>query len=166
MSSTQVASEHRAAARWAGRWLAVGLLAASALALAACGSAPAPELAPPAKIVPVAGSDIPRLELTHDAVRRLGIQTQPVAAAAPGTVSSTPGVTEVIPYPAVVYDTDGSTWAYVEIAAGTYLRRPITVTMIRGDVALLAAGPPVGAQVVIVGTAELLGTEYDISGEE
>jgi hypothetical protein len=161
MSSKHVAAKHLAARR-----LAAGLLAAGALALAACGSAPAPEPAPPAKVVPVAGSSIPRLELTPGAVQRLGIQTQPVTAAAPGTASSTPGVTEVIPYAAVVYDTDGSSWTYVAIAAGTYVRRPITVTMIRGDVALLSAGPPVGAQVVIVGSAELLGTEYNISGEE
>jgi hypothetical protein len=46
------------------------------------------------------------------------------------------------------------------------VRRPITVTVIRGDVALLSTGPPVGARVVTVGTAELLGTEYNISGEE
>jgi hypothetical protein len=142
-------------------WPAAGLLAAVVLPLAACGTAPAPELAPPAKIVPVTGSNIPRLELTPSAVHRLGIQTQPVIAAAPGT-----GATEVIPYPAVVYDTDGSSWAYVAVSPGTYVRRPITVTVIRGDVALLSAGPPVGARIVTVGTAELLGTEYNISGEE
>lgn len=139
-----------------------GLLAASALALAACGTAPAPEPRSPATVVPVRGSEIPRLELAPSAVQRLGIQTQPVTAAAPGTA----GATEVIPYPAVVYDTDGSSWTYVAIGAGTYVRRPITVTAIRGDAALLSAGPPVGARVVTVGTAELLGTEYDISGEE
>jgi hypothetical protein len=155
MSSKHGASRHRAA-----RWLAAGSLAACALA--ACGTEPAPELAPPAQVVPVAGSNIPRLELTPGAVQRLGIQTQPVAAAAPGAA----GATEVIPYPAVVYDTDGSSWTYVEIAAGTFVRQPITVTVIHGDVALLAAGPPVGAQVVTVGSAELLGTEYNISGEE
>lgn len=158
MSSTHEAPKHRAV----GRWLAAGCLAASALALAACGTAPAPELASPAKVVQVAGSSIPRLELTHGAVQRLGIQTRPVAAAAPGTA----GATKVIPYAAVVYDTDGSSWTYVEIAADTYVRQPITVTVIGGDVALLSAGPPVGAQVVAVGTAELLGTEYDISGEQ
>jgi hypothetical protein len=163
MSSMQGASTHRAAAgRPAGRWIAGGLLAASALALAACGTEPAPELSSPARVVPVAGSSIPRLELTPGAVQRLGIQTRPVAAAAPGTA----GATEVIPYPAVVYDTDGSSWTYVNIAADTYLRRPITVTAIRGDVALLSAGPPVGARVVTVGSAELLGTEYNISGEQ
>ena len=156
-------SNHRASRRRAvGRWLAAGSLAASALALAACGTAPAPELASPAQVVPVAGSSIPRLELTHDAVQRLGIQTRPVAAAAPGAA----GATKVIPYPAVVYDTDGSSWTYVEIAADTYVRQPITVTVIRGGAALMSAGPSVGAQVVTVGSAELLGTEYNISGEE
>jgi len=143
-------------------WPAAGLLTAAALALAACSTAPAPDLAPPATVVPVKGSDIPRLVLAPSAVQRLGIQTQPVTAAAPGTA----GVTEVIPYPAVVYDTDGSSWAYVALTPDTYVRRPITVTVIRGDVALLSTGPPVGARVVTVGTAELLGTEYDISGEQ
>ena len=158
MSSPHVASKHPAV----GRWLAAICLAASALALAACSTAPAPELASPAQVVPVAGSNIPRLELTHRAVQRLGIQTRPVTAAAPGAA----GATKVIPYAAVVYDTDGSSWTYVEIAADTYVRRPITVTVIRGDVALMSAGPPVGAQVVTVGSPELLGTEYNISGEE
>jgi len=157
MSSAHVASKHRA-----GRWLAAACLAASALALAACGAAPAPELTAPAQVVPVAGSSVPRLVLTPAAVQRLGIQTQPVAAAAPGTADAT----EVIPYAAVVYDTDGSSWTYVQTAADTYVRQRITVTVIRGDVALLSAGPPVGAQVVTVGSAELLGTEYNISGEE
>ena len=143
-------------------WPAAGLLTAAALALAACSTAPAPDLAPPATVVPVKGSDIPRLVLASSAVQRLGIQTQPVTAAAPGTA----GATEVIPYPAIVYDTDGSSWAYVALTPDTYVRRPITVTVIRGDVALLSTGPPVGAQVVTVGTAELLGTEYNISGEE
>jgi hypothetical protein len=129
------------------------------VALAACAAGPAPGLPPPAQVVPVPGSNIPRLELTPGAVQRLGIQTRPVA---PGTA----GAAEVIPYPAVVYDTDGSSWTYVNIAADTYVRQPITVTAIRGDVALLSAGPPVGAQVVTVGSAELLGTEYNISGEE
>jgi hypothetical protein len=72
----------------------------------------------------------------------------------------------VIPYSAVVYDTDGSTWAYVNTAAKTYERKPITVTEIDGTTALLSAGPAVGTAVVTVGAAELLGTEYDISGEE
>jgi hypothetical protein len=139
---------------------AASLLAGAALILSACGTA-APAGAPPATIIPVAGSQIPRLQLTGAAVQRLGIATQPVLAAAAGT-----GAREVIPYPAVVYDTDGSTWTFVNTAARTYVRQPVTITTISGNVALLSAGPPVGARVVTVGSAELLGTEYNISGEE
>src|SRR5690242_5677897 len=110
MFSTYVASEHHAAARWpAGRALAGRLLVAGA-------TGPAPELPAPARVIPVAGSSIPRLELTPGAVQRLGIQTRPVAAAAPGTA----GATEIIPYPAVVYGTDGSSWTYVNIRVDTY----------------------------------------------
>jgi hypothetical protein len=139
------------------------LLAGAALVLTACGTGATAD-APPARIVPVAGSQIPRLQLTSGAVQRLGIATQPVrtAAAAPART----GVREVIPYSAVVYDTDGSTWTYVNTAVRTYRREPITVNAVSGEVALLSAGPPVGARVVTVGSAELLGTEYNISGEE
>jgi hypothetical protein len=84
---------------------------------------------------------------------------------APGTAGGT-DVREVVPYSAVVYDTDGSTWTYVNTAARTYVRQPITIVAIRDDIAQLSAGPPVGAPVVTVGAAELLGTEYNISGEE
>jgi hypothetical protein len=66
----------------------------------------------------------------------------------------------------VVYDTDGSTWTYVNTAARTYERKPITVTEIDGAAALLSDGPAAGTPVVTVGGAELLGTEYNISGEE
>jgi len=125
-----------------------GLLAGAALVLSACDTATTAD-APPAAIIPVAGSQIPRLQLTSAAVQRLGIATQPVSAA-PSAVAGT-GAREVIPYPAVVYDTDGSTWTFVNTAARTYVRQP---------------GPPAGARVVTVGSAELLGTEYNISGEE
>ena len=66
----------------------------------------------------------------------------------------------------MVYDTDGSTWTYVNTAARTYERKPVTVTDIEGAVAPLSAGPAAGTPVVTVGAAELLGTEYNISGEE
>jgi hypothetical protein len=138
-----------------------GLVIGAAAILAGCAAA-APAEAPPALIMPVAGSQIPRLQLTEHAIQRLGLETQPVEP------SPTTGQTasEVIPYSAVVYDTDGSTWTYVNTAARTYRRAPVTVTGIDGSTALLSTGPPVGTEVVTVGAAELLGTEYNISGEE
>jgi hypothetical protein len=139
-----------------------GLAIGAAAILAGCSSA-APAEPPPAQIVPVPGSSIPKLQLTEHAVQRLGIVTQPVRDETTAGHRAGP---EVIPYSAVVYDTDGSTWTYVNIAARTYERKPITVAGIDGDVAQLSAGPPAGSQVVTVGAAELLGTEYNISGEE
>jgi hypothetical protein len=138
-----------------------GLLAGAAVILAGCGTATPAEQAPPAIVKPIAGSQVQQLQLTGRAVQRLGIVTQPVRQAA-----GVAGAREVIPYSAVVYDTDGSTWTYVNTAARTYVREPVTVTAIQDQVALLSAGPPVGTAVVTVGAAELLGTEYNISGEE
>ena len=138
-----------------------GLVIGAAAILAGCATA-TPELAPPALIKPVAGSQIPQLQLTGRAVQRLGIVTQPVRQ----TTTAGQPAHAAIPYSAVVYDTDGSTWTYVNTAASTYERKPITVTEIDGDMARLSAGPPAGTAVVTVGAAELLGTEYNISGEE
>lgn len=138
-----------------------GLVIGAAAILAGCAAA-TPAETPPAVIKPVAGSQIPQLELTQRAVQRLGIVTQPVQPSATAGQQDR----EVIPYSAVVYDHDGSTWTYVNTATDTYRRKPVTVTEIDGAVALLSAGPPAGTQVVTVGAAELLGTEYNISGEE
>ena len=138
-----------------------GLVIGAAAILAGCATA-APAETPPALIKPVAGSQIPQLQLTERAVQRLGVVTQPVRQ----TATAGHAAREIIPYSAVVYDTDGSTWTYVNTAARTYERKPITVTEIDGDVAQLSAGPVAGTPVVTVGAAELLGTEYDISGEE
>ena len=138
-----------------------GLVISTAAILAGCGTAtPAETL--PAVIKPVAGSQIPQLQLTERAVQRLGLATQPVRQA---TTAGQP-THEAIPYSAVVYDSDGSTWTYVNTAVRTYERKPITVTEIDGETALLSTGPAVGAEVVTAGAAELLGTEYNISGEE
>jgi len=141
--------------------LMAGLVIGTAAILAGCAAA-TPAETPPALIKPVAGSQIPQLQLTERAVQRLGIVTQPVRP----TTTAGQLAHEVIPYSAVVYDHDGSTWTYVNTAARTYQRKPITVTEIDGEVAQLSAGPPAGTQVVTVGAAELLGTEYNISGEE
>ena len=141
----------------------IGLVAGAGVILAGCGSA-APAEVPPARVTPVAGSQVQRLQLTGEAVKRLGIAVQPVRAAPAAEVQT--GAREIIPYAAVVYDTDGSTWTYTNTAARTYVRQPITVAAIQGNIAVLSAGPRVGSRVVTVGSAELLGTEYEISGEE
>ena len=98
-------------------------------------------------------------------MHRVGIVTQPVRAATVA-LSGRRATHKVIPYSAVVYDTDGSTWTFVNTAARTFVREPIGIDAIQGQVAVLDRGPAIGAAVVTVGAPELLGTEYEISGEQ
>jgi uncharacterized lipoprotein YbaY len=150
----------------------LSLAAAVVLALAGCGSASGPAEPAPATIKPVAGSRVQQVQLSATAAHRLGIQTQPVRPAGgarpghAGALAARASAGTVIPYSAVVYDTDGSTWTYVNTSGRTFVRDRITVAAIEGRSAMLSTGPAVGARVVTVGAPELLGAEYDISGEE
>jgi hypothetical protein len=143
----------------------IGLAAAVTMILAGCGTASAPAGPSPATVKAIAGSPAAQVQLTEQAMRRLGITTSAIRAAKVSLAGRT-GLHEVIPYSAVVYDADGSTWAYVTTAVRTFVRQPITVGAIEGSDAILTAGPAVGSAVVTVGASELLGTEYNISGEE
>jgi hypothetical protein len=101
--------------------------------------------------------------LREDAAVRLGIETAPVTAR-PATAGHQATLT--IPYAAVVYDAEGAAWAYSSPAPRTYLRVPLTISVIEGDTAVLTEGPAAGTQVVVVGAPELVGAEAGISGEE
>jgi len=144
---------------------ALGLAAAAGLLVAACGSASGQAEQAPATVKPIAGSRVAQVQLSAPAIHRLGILTQPVRVAA-GPGSGRVGHRTEIPYSAVVYDTDGSTWTYVAAAERAFVRNRVSIAAIDGRTAILTTGPAVGAQVVTVGAPELLGTEYDISGEE
>jgi hypothetical protein len=139
-------------------------LAAVGCVLAGCGGAGSNTDRPPATLKAIPGSPVKEVLLTARAEQRLGIATQPVRVAA--GPSGRHGSYEVIPYSAVVYDNDGSTWTYVNTTGRTFVRQPIVINAIQGSEAVLNRGPAVGAAVVTVGAPELLGTEYDISGEE
>ena len=68
----------------------------------------------------------------------------------------------VAPYSALIYDKNGGTWVYVAETPDTYLRHEVEVEFIDGDSVYLRDGPPSGTEVVTVGAAELLGTEYKV----
>jgi hypothetical protein len=143
----------------------IGLTIAAALLVTGCGTVQATSGQPPAVVQVVPGSPVPQVRLTDQAIHRLGIVTQPVRVAAI-TAAGRPGQYKVIPYSAVIYDNDGSTWTYMNTFARTFRRTRITVRDIQGMTAVLTQGPAAGTQVVTVGAPELLGTEYNISGEE
>jgi hypothetical protein len=135
------------------------LLVATGLALAGCGSAKGADV-PPAKVASVqmgAEGEPALIRLADAAVKRLGVQTAPVTAGPAGLA---------VPYGALVYEADGSSWVFVQTAPLSYQRARIDVAGITGDQVTLTSGPPVGTQVVTVGAAELVGVEIGISGEE
>ncbi|MCP4381745.1 MAG: hypothetical protein GY798_10090 [Hyphomicrobiales bacterium] len=68
----------------------------------------------------------------------------------------------VVPYGSIIYDHNGDEWVYVSPEPGVYQREPVDIAYIEGDKAFLLEGPEVGAMVVTVGAAELLGTEQRV----
>jgi hypothetical protein len=148
------------------RSIAVVLVAAAALA--GCSSEPPRDGEPPVTLTDVKapdGTGLKQVRLVEHAIERLGITTGTVHQATVA-VGGVPAQHKVLPYVAVVYDSDGSSWTYVNTAPQTYLRSRITVATILGDLAVLTTGPADGTAVVTQGAPELLGAEAQIAGEE
>jgi hypothetical protein len=79
------------------------------------------------------------------------------------TLSAQETLHKVVPYAAVLYGVHGETWVYSEPEPLVYVRLPIEIDFIEGDLAYLSEGPEVGTAVVTVGAAELFGTETGVS---
>ncbi|MEW5956925.1 MAG: hypothetical protein AB1801_04320 [Chloroflexota bacterium] len=141
------------------RWMIVVLLIIAGLHLSACNTAAPSEAAAekPAVVEPIEGTELNRLILTEKATQRLDLQTAPVREE---QVDGTPRL--VVPYAAVIYDLEGATWMYISPAPLTYVREPITVDYIDGDMAILMDGPAAGTEVVTVGAPELYGADTGI----
>ena len=138
------------------RIAAVVLLAALIVGASACSSSSDYVYVQPAS-VQEAGPDLWQIQLTPSAAERTGIETTEVI------VDIVEGAERlVIPYSAVMYHFDGTTWTYTNPSNLTYLRAPIEIESIEGDRAILTAGPPPGVTIVTVGAAELYGVEFGI----
>jgi hypothetical protein len=154
------------------RWNLVALLLVAALTVgvSACSRSQATEeeggSSDAVKVEPVQGSELSRVILTEQAAGRLGIQTAKVREERVAAAGGGKAVTrKVIPYAAVLYDEQGSTWTFTNPDPLTYLRQKIAVDYIQGGDAVLSAGPAAGVTVVTTGSAELLGAELGV-GEE
>lgn len=66
----------------------------------------------------------------------------------------------VVPWSAVIHDIQGGTWVYRRTAPRTFVRQRVEVRFVNDALAVLAAGPPPGAEIVADGAAELYGTEF------
>ena len=137
-----------------------GLAAAVGLALSGCGGSAsgATPVQQPASLAAAHDGSPGTVALTQASEQRLDIRTAPVSTAAGGTLT--------VPYGAVVYEPDGSAWAYVETSSRHFQRQGITIRTITGDTVTLGSGPAAGTAVVVQGAAELVGVESGIDGEE
>jgi hypothetical protein len=144
------------------RWMVVVLLP-TCLLLSACGKSPATTTTienHPAKVEHLEGTDTSRVILTEQAAKRLDIQTAAVRDAEVGGTQR-----KVIPYAAILYDTQGATWVYINPEPLTFVRHPIEVDFIRGDDAVLSDDLPSDTAVVTVGAEELFGSESEFEEE-
>jgi hypothetical protein len=129
----------------------------AALSLSACApAAPVEDEIKPVTLEPITGTDLNRLTLTADAAKRLDVQTAEVREA-DGQM--------VVPYASVLYEANGNTWVYVNIAPLVFVRQAIVIDSINGDEAILSKGPDSGSAVVTVGAAELYGSESEFEEE-
>jgi len=141
----------------------VVVLILACLLVSACGQAPADTAAEENHNITVEqleGPDPTRETLTEDAARRLDIQT---AAARDAEVNGAKRT--VIPYAAIIYDTEGATWVYLNPEPLTFVRHPVAVDDIKGDQVFLSDALPSGSAVVTVGVAELYGAESEFEEE-
>ncbi len=141
----------------------VVVLISAGLLVSACGQATEASTTQanhPIKIEQLKGKDPTRELLTAEAAKRLDIQTAHVHDA---VVNGAPR--PVIPYAAIIYDTQGATWVYLNPAPLTFVRHPITVDHIQGDQVFLSDRLPAGSAVVTVGVAELYGAESEFAEE-
>jgi hypothetical protein len=145
---------HVRGTRWIVGVLIVAGLVAVLLSVRSDNSNEEASTSEPATVEPIKGTDLSRVTLSAQAARRLGIKTAPVAREGERRT--------VIPYDAVLYAADGKTFTYTSPKPLVFVRHAISVDDIKGDRALLSAGPPTGTAVVIVGSQELFGTEYEV----
>jgi len=119
--------------------------------LAGCGRTTAPASQPPPAHVTEGSHGTVSVVLTSQGAQRAGIQT---AVAARGALRGQ----AVIPYSALLYQSDGSSVIYTVTGPLTYTLVPVAVASIQGnDVYLTGLAP--GTAVVTVGGEELLGVQ-------
>jgi hypothetical protein len=104
----------------------------------------------PSTIKDIEGSDLKQVVLTEKAAERLGVDTVSVDGL-------------IVPYSAVIYDTEGNAWVYTNPEPLTFVRAPIIIDRIEGDQMFLAEALASDAPIVTVGVAEIYGAETGVS---
>ena len=117
------------------RWItALALVAGIAAPLAACAQVPSSthKTVEPVKSEPIGDTGVKRLTLTDQAVERLAVETVPVVDV---------GGRLTMPYAALLYLPDGTTFAYTNPEGHSYVRAPVAVESISGARSCSPAAP-------------------------
>ena len=139
------------------RWMIVVLIIAG-LQMSACDrKASTYKFIEPAHVEHIEGAKLSKVTLTEKAIERIDLKMAPIEER---QFLGTPQ--KVVPYSALLYDKYGKTWLYKSIEPRTFVRHPIKVDYIEGNLAVLLDGPPTDTQVVTVAVAELFGAEIGI----
>ena len=137
------------------RLLAVGVALIAGLSVSACKEVETETATgyEPAHLEEVS-EDLKKVTLTQEGADRTGLKTEKVRES---------GGDKVVPYAALIYDTEGKTYVYTAPKPLTYLREEVKVDRIDGKRVLVSKGPSAGTEVVTVGAAEVYGTELEIA---
>jgi hypothetical protein len=137
-----------------GRSLVVTAMVAAVL-LPACKNATPEEESThePVTVEPIEGTELNRVILEAGAAERVGLETT--------AVTTVEGET-IVPASAVWIDVNGEEWVYTALEPLVFVREVISVDRYEGDVAVLSDGPAAETEVVSVGVAELIGSEFGI----
>ena len=133
--------------------LVIAIFVLAGFLLSACGGAQIPvtgEKVAPSKLEPIDGTDLSRVILTEKAAERIGVETVATNK-------------KVVPYSAVIYDTEGNTWVYTNPAPLTFVRAPIVIDHIEGDQAFLSQELETDDPIVTLGVIEIYGAETGVS---
>jgi hypothetical protein len=136
------------------RWILMAPLIA-VLLVPACKEASSEDAtgSEPVTLEPIEGTELSRVILTPSAAERVGIETAPVAVAGDQTT---------VPTAAVWFDVNGEEWVYTNPEPLIFVREAVSVDRFDGDVAVLSDGPSAGTEIVTVGVAELIGSEFGV----
>jgi hypothetical protein len=107
----------------------------------------------PAIVTAIGNTGLSRIELSPSAIKRLDLQTAAVRSV---------GNQRTVPYSAVLYDPDGTTWVYKTTKPRTFVRSRITVDHVQANRAFLSLAPAAGTRVATVGAQELFGAEHGV----
>ena len=110
----------------------------------------------------IEGSDFLQITLEERAAERLDLQTAQVVERKMTTGDSRGEQRKVIPEGALIYDPNGEAFAYTSTEPLVFVRAPLNIDYIENGELILRNGPAAGTEVVMVGAAELWGSETGV----